>query len=312
MPQPAANQEAAERLIRTFRSAQDDLAGRLAAILDDPSQVRQQARLRAQIRTITAMREGLEEACRDWLTTTMPEVYAAGAIKAATEAGSSFMWTAPHIESVQALADTVWSDLAGSLRGMEADTKRALRKVAEDAARQVVVEGRSVRVAADGIEAWMGENGIGTVTYRNGARHLAADYADTVARTTSANAYNEGTFTQLAGDGIEWVEVSDGPNCGWSSHDDSDKANGTIRTLEDAQEHSLSHPRCARSFSGRPDVANQAQAAQARRFTAEEQAQMAAEEAARAASATTTLTGRARASRTPRTARTARTARASQ
>lgn len=306
MPQPAANQEAAERLITQFRQAQADLAARLAAILDEPNQVRQQARLRAQIRTISAMREGLEEASRDWLTTTMPEVYAAGALKAATEAGSSFVWTAPHIESVQALADTAWSDLAESLQGMEVESKRALRKVAEDAARQVVVEGRSVRIAADGIEAWMGENGIGTVTYRNGARHLAADYADTVARTTSANAYNEGTFTQLAGDGIEWVEVFDGPNCGWSSHDDGDKANGTIRTLEDAQQHSLSHPRCARSFSGRPDVTNAKQAAEVRRFTPEEQAQQAADEAARAASATTTLTGRARIPRAPREPRTRR------
>ncbi len=306
MPQPAANQEAAERLIAQFRAAQDDLARRLSAILDDPNQTRQRARLREQIRTINAMRTGLEDATRDWLTTTMPEVYAAGAAKAASEVGSSFTWTAPHLEAVQALADTVWTDVAESLQGMEVETKRALRKVAEDAARQVIVEGRSVRVAADGIEAWMGENGIGTVTYRNGARHLAADYADTVARTTSANAYNEGTFTQLAGDGIEWVEVFDGPNCGWSSHDDGDKANGTIRTLEDAKEHSLSHPRCARSFSGRPDVTNAKQAAQVRRFTPEEQAQQAAEEAARAASATTTLTGRARIPRAPREPRTPR------
>ena len=309
MPQPAENTEAAERLIQVYRDAQASLARRLAGVLTDPNETRLRARLREQIRTVGAMRSGLEEATRDWLTGTMPEIYAAGAAKAAAEAGSSFAWTIPHTESVQALADTAWGDVAAHLQDMETDTKRALRDLAKDTSRQIVAEGRTAAVATRELERWMGENGLGTVTYRNGAKHLAADYADTLARTISANAYNEGAFTQLEQDGIEWAEVSDGPDCGWERHDDSDKANGTVRKVSDCREHSLSHPRCARSFSGRPDVTSAAQAKQARRFSPEEQAQAAAEERARDAASPRTLTGRARTSRTARTPRAQRTGR---
>jgi len=309
MPQPAANAEAAERLIAVYREAQADLAARLAGALDEPNEARLRARLREQIRAVSAMRSALDEATRTWLTGEMPELYAAGAAKAAAEAGAAFAWTAPHVEAVQALADTAWREVAQHLQDMEASTKRALRSIAKDTARQIVAEGRTTGAAAREIERWMGENGLGTVTYRNGAKHLAADYADTLARTVAANAYNEGGFNQLEADGIEWVEISDGPDCGWARHDDPDKADGTVRRLSDARGHSLSHPRCARSFSGRPDITTAEGAAKARRLSPVDQAAAAAAERARAAAAPRTLAGRARQPRAGRTSRQARTPR---
>lgn len=314
MPLPAELQQVADELADLYREAQANLTARLAAVIDEPNEVRQRVRLREMIRTLDATRKALEAGTREWLTTSLPELHAAGAVAGAEAAGTAFAWTAPHAEAVQALAEQVWGDVAPHLQQMTTNTRQALRMLARDAGREVLLEGRSSTAAGRRIEHWMVDNGIGTVTYRNGAQHLAADYADTLSRTVTANAYNEGTFTQAAEDGFEWMEVYDGPDCGWTRHDDADKANGTVRTLQDCRDHSLSHPRCARSFSPRPDVATPAQAEKARRFSPEDSAAMAAEERARDLASPTTLTGRARntresrAQRAPRTPRRARAA----
>ena len=44
------------------------------------------------------------------------------------------------------------------------------------------------------------------------------------------------------------VQVYDGPECGWTEHDDPDLADGSLRTLEEADEYPLSHPHCQRAF----------------------------------------------------------------
>lgn len=48
--------------------------------------------------------------------------------------------------------------------------------------------------------------------------------------------------------------VYDGYDCGWTSHPDPDKATRTLRTVEEAAERPISHPRCARTFGLRPDA----------------------------------------------------------
>lgn len=244
MPLPAELQAVADELAALYAETQAALAAELAQVVGDPNRRSQVARLRELIRTTRTMRTELEAGTRDWLQTSLAQVHAAGAEKAAADAGSAFAWTTPHVEAVQALASTTWTDVAANLRGMETETRRALRGLTRDAAREVLLEGKSSAQVAGGIERWMGENGLGTVTYGNGARHLAADYADTVARTTTANAYNEGTFTQLEADDIGWAECSDGPACGLRSHNDAEKANGKVYPLAVARQYPIAHPRC--------------------------------------------------------------------
>lgn len=50
------------------------------------------------------------------------------------------------------------------------------------------------------------------------------------------------------------VEVFDGLDCGWTTHQDTDKANRSVRTVEDAAEWPIPHPRCRRGFGPRPDL----------------------------------------------------------
>ena len=54
------------------------------------------------------------------------------------------------------------------------------------------------------------------------------------------------------------VEVFDGFDCGWTGHRDPDKANRSVRTVEEAAEWPISHPRCRRGFGPRPDLVAEA------------------------------------------------------
>ena len=73
--------------------------------------------------------------------------------------------------------------------------------------------------------------------------------ADRIARTEVAESRNTATLAGYQELGVRNVRVHDGPDCGWTSHDDPDKADGTIRTLAQADAQRLSHPNCVRAFS---------------------------------------------------------------
>ncbi|MFF7358306.1 hypothetical protein ACFZA1_37620 [Streptomyces filipinensis] len=70
----------------------------------------------------------------------------------------------------------------------------------------------------------------------------------------SAVAYNAGTLNRARDAGMQYMEAFDGADCGWTSHQDTDKPNGMLRTVEDAAAWPISHPRCRRAFGPRPDV----------------------------------------------------------
>jgi hypothetical protein len=73
--------------------------------------------------------------------------------------------------------------------------------------------------------------------------------ARTIALTETANAYNAATLNGYRESGlVDAVTVFDGPDCGWTTHDDPDLAHGSQRSLDDAQKHLVSHPHCQRAF----------------------------------------------------------------
>lgn len=73
--------------------------------------------------------------------------------------------------------------------------------------------------------------------------------AHIIALTESGNAYNLAATEGYRESGlVERVQVYDGPDCGWEEHDDPDLADGSTRTLDEAEEFPLSHPHCQRAF----------------------------------------------------------------
>lgn len=80
-------------------------------------------------------------------------------------------------------------------------------------------------------------------------KYTLSDYSNMVVRTNANRAYNMGVLDAIAKKGIEWVAVSDGPECGWTFHDDPEAANGMVVTLDEARANPLAHPNCRRAFA---------------------------------------------------------------
>lgn len=81
-------------------------------------------------------------------------------------------------------------------------------------------------------------------------------WAEAATLARSAVAHNTGTLAVAREHGTQYVEVHDGSDCGWTSHPDPDKAARTLRTVEDAAQWPIAHPRCTRGFGLRPDAAS--------------------------------------------------------
>ena len=76
----------------------------------------------------------------------------------------------------------------------------------------------------------------------------------TPAATRSSLAYNQGTLNHGRKNGVQFFEITDGPQCGLASHRSAPLAHGLIVTAEIADTYVIAHPRCQRAFIPRPDI----------------------------------------------------------
>lgn len=180
------------------------------------------------------------------------------------------VWTAVHSSAFTSLATDTYDDfLARSQKAGQTTERfaRALRKAAAEELPKTAAGGRtSAQVARRLADRLRDTYDITHVTYANGARVGVGTYSEMVSLTKSAVAYNSGTLNEAVANGVEYFEVMDG-DCGWTSHDSPDRANGTIRLAEDCYANPISHPRCVRAFGPRPDVRSKAQAKTAEPFS---------------------------------------------
>lgn len=246
MSQPAANAEAADRLIAMFQDAEDRLMLEVARL--DPTS-RKAARATEVLHNIRAELDALRVNAHAWVTGEIPTIWASGATAAAERVGTGFAWTQVHQEGMEALAGRTWGNLLEATTHVADDVKAFIRRAGSEQVQRAFLESRTaVQAGTDLATAIQQATGLATVTYANGAKFPVSAYAETVARTDTAMAYNLGTFTQAREDGFDQMEVFDG-ECGWTSHDDPDLADGSIRSLADCEEYPLSHPNCSRSFA---------------------------------------------------------------
>lgn len=71
-----------------------------------------------------------------------------------------------------------------------------------------------------------------------------------IARTETAHAYTWSSMAAYRESGIvKKVVCYDSPDCGWIGHNGIELANGTHRTLDEAEAHPTSHPNCVRAFA---------------------------------------------------------------
>lgn len=259
MPQPAQVAALRDQLLELYRRTAQEIEARLAelATADVRTAVlrRRLAELAASIRHEMAV---LDAATRGWIQEQLPLIYGAGAADAAAQVGARFAWTQIHVAAVHQLANDLHGDLLSATRFVTADTKRFVREAARNATRRSIVGGDTARQAgrdlAGQLETAFGARPIAAVRYANGARHSLDSYSEMVLRTKTAQAFNVGALTSGRESNVEWVEIADGSECGWTEHDDPDLADGSIRTLDEAMANPLSHPNCTRAVLMRPDL----------------------------------------------------------
>lgn len=192
-----------------------------------------------------------------WAATDLPLAYREGAfgmLDRADRPRRSWNWTTRHQNTVTTLSAQYYADLTARLQ--EALRRaRAFMRAAVDAARTRITQ---YTVGGFDPAALRNEHPLGTVIYRNDARHPVASWAESALSWQAVTTANAGAVTtayeQL---GVTHVKVRDGNGCGWSTHRDPDTADGTIRDIDDALAHPVAHARCVREFLPhfeRPDI----------------------------------------------------------
>lgn len=184
-----------------------------------------------------------------WASSDLPLIYREGAwqlLENADRPTSRFGWTDRHRAAVTAASAQYYADLTGRIT--EALRRaRAFLRAAQGAARSSAARFDVTQLRRD--------HPLDTVIYANNSRHPVESWARasiTWQAVTTAN--TAAARTALDELGTEWVEVRDGPACGWTTHDDPDRANRTLRTVQDALAHPTSHPHCVREFLPRLDL----------------------------------------------------------
>ncbi|MFG2532833.1 hypothetical protein [Streptomyces sp. NPDC048516] len=183
-----------------------------------------------------------------WAAQDLPIAYRDGAVRAlrAAEADAGlFTWTASHQASVTGLTAPFWADL---IRRITEAVRRAhaFARAAQDAARSVL-----------GVQAerLLEEHPLDTVIYSNQARHPVHAWAAAALSWQGVVTANHGSINTARDElDAEWMQVRDGPECGWTSHPDTDHADGTLRSADECATYPSAHHGCIREFYPRPDL----------------------------------------------------------
>ncbi|MQY11443.1 hypothetical protein SRB5_15610 [Streptomyces sp. RB5] len=259
---PGNTEEVARRVARVLEDAWQRLADRQRFLLDAVAFSPQAPQVAAQLEDFKAaiadfaLRAGSE--IRGFVQQQLPWLYQAGATQAAAALGQRFTWSLLHVEALQSLAADTYADFLRCSQEQQRIANALYRAVREAARREVPQLGagyttgrQAAKALADRLAT---DHQLTHVVYRNGARVPVRAWAEAATLTKSAVAYNAGTLNRSREAGVTVVEVFDSADCGWTSHQDPDKANRTLRGVEEAAEWPISHPRCRRGFGPRPDV----------------------------------------------------------
>lgn len=234
-------------------TAQNAFLNVLAALRPGPSR-RSNTRVRAAVaafnRALAAFDRAAGSFAERWAASDLPLIYREGALlmlERADRPASRFAWTARHRDAITTTSAQYYTDLIGRIR--EALRRaRAFLRAAQDSARDTM----SARVDTAALRR---DHPLDTVIYANNARHPVDSWARSAITWQAVTTANTGAArTALDELGTPFVEVRDGTGCGWLSHEDEDKANRTIRTVQDALAHPVAHPHCQRELLPRLDI----------------------------------------------------------
>ncbi|MGS2592127.1 hypothetical protein [Streptomyces hebeiensis] len=244
--------DATRRLTAAWRiltTAQNRLLDTLAAIRPGRNAA---ARIRAAQtafqRSIADFNRTVGAFAERWAATDLPLAYREGSLAMLDRADRPhrlWSWTTRHQASITSITAQYYADLMGRLQEAVRRAQAFLR-AAMTASRNRVDR---YTYGAFNRAALRREHPLDTVIYANNARHPVDAWAGAALSwqaVTTANAGAVATaYEQLA---CTQVKVRDGADCGWTSHRDPDRADGTIRDIHDALTHPTAHAHCVREF----------------------------------------------------------------
>jgi hypothetical protein len=236
--------------------AQTRLLNALAVI--PPSRQGVSRRLRAAIATFNTSLGAFDRAAgafaERWAATDLPLIYREGALTMLDNAdrpNTLFTWTDRHRAAITTASAQYYADVTGRIQEALRRARaflRAVQDVSRDASRDI-----RARINTDQLRR---DHPLDTVIYANNARHPVDAWALAAVTWQTVTTANTGACrTALDELGVSFLEVRDGPQCGWLEHNDPDRANRTLRTVQDALAHPTSHPHCVREFLPRLDLA---------------------------------------------------------
>ncbi|MCL8016976.1 hypothetical protein [Streptomyces sp. AS02] len=212
------------------------------------------ARLRAAIAAFNASLAAFNRAAmamaEAWASRELPLIYREGAwnmLDNADRPNDLFTWTPRHQAAVTALSAQYFTDLVSRIQDA-VRRARAFLAAAQTAARD------TARGRFD-IAALRRRFPLDTVVYANNARHPVIAWARAAITWQAVTTGNTGAArTALDELDVQYLEVRDSPDCGWTAHDDPDRANRTLRTVQDALAHPTAHAHCVRELLPRLDL----------------------------------------------------------
>ena len=265
-PLPVADPEqAAAQLADVLQAAWDrveDEHQRVLLLAESGAKDRALARLRELQGAVEDYQDALDDITPQFIDSVTGQ-YAAGVAAGASQIGAPNRWTLFDQRAVANLAADTYADLLK--RSQDANrTTAAFARAVRSTAAEFIPGGATgqtlLQAGRDWRQALERRYRISAVTYRDGSVRTIRDYTDMAVRTKGRVAYNSGALARYADNDVRYVEVYDGGGCGWESHDDGDQAHGSIRTLDQAAEFPVAHPRCRRGFGPRPDLRSERQA----------------------------------------------------
>jgi hypothetical protein len=95
------------------------------------------------------------------------------------------------------------------------------------------------------------KRGWGDAAAEKAGDRAARQYrSETIARTETKIAQNKSSILSYRNNQVvKGLLVFDGDDCGWTAHDDPEKADGKQVTFDEADAYPLAHPRCLRNFA---------------------------------------------------------------
>ncbi|GAA2770255.1 hypothetical protein [Streptomyces showdoensis] len=213
-------------------------------------------RVRRTLQTFTTAVAVFDRAARAvaerWAAQDLPLLYRSGATLALARAlrhlpldHRSFTWTDRHQAAITSLSARYYTDLITRIQ----ETVRR----AQAFTRTAQVQARTT--AGVDRRALLDRHGLDTVVYRNAAKHPVDAWARAALGQQATTTVNTAALTLGRYDlDAHWFECIDGSECGFTGHNDLDKANGTIRSAEDAETWPIAHFGCIRQWIPRPDL----------------------------------------------------------